>query len=398
MPSSAPIYLDSHATTPVDPRVLEAMLPWLTEKFGNAASNTHSYGWEAAEAVEYARDQIAAALNADPKEIIFTSGATESNNLAIKGIAEANQARGNHLVTCVTEHRAVLDPMARLEKQGFAVTRLGAGRGGLIDLDELRTAIRPETILVSIMHANNEIGVIQDIAAIGAVCAERGVPFHTDASQSAGKIPIDMATMGISLLSLSGHKLYAPKGIGVLAVRKRRPRVRLAAQLDGGGHERGLRSGTLNVPAIVALGRAMEIAAAEMTDEAARLGALRDRLRTRLFEALDGIEENGDPTHKLPHSLNVAIRYVESGALLNAVPEIAASTGSACSSAEPEPSHVLLALGEGEDHARSSVRFGLTRFTTAEEIDRAAGLIVSAVHRLRGESPMVTHGGIHANG
>lgn len=347
-----PLYLDSHATTPLDPRVLEAMMPYLTDRFGNAASTTHSFGHEAAEAVARARAQVAAATGAQPDDVVFTSGATEALNLAIKGTAEAARG-GGHIVTCVAEHPAVLDACARMERAGVRVTRLPIEPDGSLSPARVAAALEDDTFLAAIMQANNEIGTIHDIASIAALCAERGVPLLTDATQSAGKIPLRMEEWGVRMAALSAHKVYGPKGVGALIVRRSgRPRLRLTPQIDGGGHERGLRSGTLNVPGIVGLGAALEIAEAERETEAARLGALRDRLRARLFGELDALEENGTAPAKLAHNLNVAFHFVDSAALLNAVPQVAVSTGSACSSAEPEPSHVILALGHGEEHAR----------------------------------------------
>ncbi|MBI5154551.1 aminotransferase class V-fold PLP-dependent enzyme [Candidatus Poribacteria bacterium] len=388
-----PIYLDCHATTPVDPRVLEAMLPYFGAKFGNAASHTHAFGWEAREAVEHARESVARLINADAREIVFTSGATESNNLAIKGAAESLAVKGRHIVTCVAEHRSVLDPCAALESRGMEVTRLPIDGEGGLNPESARAAIRDGTILVSVMHANNETGVVNGLAAIGAICAERGVLFHSDAAQSAGKVPVDVQALGIHLLSLSAHKMYGPKGAGALYVRGRDPRVRLAPQITGGGHERGMRSGTLNVPGIAGFGRAAELCIEEMAADAARLGALRDHLRGRLFAELDQLAENGDPSAKLPHSLNISFAFTESAALLNELPDLAVSTGSACSSADPEPSHVLLALGHGVDRAKCSIRFGLGRFTTREEVDFAAERVIAAVRKLRAMSPMYQFGG-----
>jgi cysteine desulfurase len=382
-----PIYLDGHSTTPLDPRVLEAMLPVLREDFGNAASVHHAYGWKAADHVEEARAAVAQLLGADPKEIVFTSGATESNNLALRGVAIARRQPGGHIITAATEHPSVLDPLERLEREGVRVTRLPVLESGLIDHEALAQSFQPDTFLVSIMHANNETGVIQDIAAIGKLCVEHGVLFHTDATQSVGKIPVNVAEQDIHLLSLSAHKLYGPKGVGALYIRRRQPRVKLEPLIDGGGHERGYRSGTLNVPGIVGLGRAAQLALNEMHDDAARLSTLRNRLRDRLFSELDELIENGDPGHRLPHSMNVSIGYIDSVALLNELPGLAVSTGSACSSAHPEPSHVIRAMA-GEERARSSVRFGLTRFTTEEEIDRAAGMLIQAVRSLRAHSPL----------
>jgi cysteine desulfurase len=371
-----PVYLDHHATTPVDPRVLEAMLPWFGPKFGNAASRTHRFGWEAEKAVERARRRVAELAGAEPREIVFTSGATEANNLAIKGVG------ARHIVTMSTEHRAVLDPVQKL---GCPATILEPLPDGRIDLDALRAAIRPETGLVSVMAANNEIGTLQPLAEIGAICRERGVPFHCDAAQAFGKIPVDVDAASIDLLSLSAHKLYGPKGVGALYVRRRR--VRLSAQMDGGGHEFGMRSGTLNVPGIVGFGEACAIAAVEMENEAVRVGALRDRLHRALAASLDGIRVNGSTEHRLPGNLNVSFCGIDAEALLMSMPEIALSTGSACSSATVEPSHVLRAIGLSEDLARAAVRFGLGRFNTEEEIDYAAGRICEVVSRLRNLTP-----------
>ncbi len=370
-----PIYLDHHATTPVDPRVLEAMLPWFGPRFGNAASRTHRFGWEAEKAVELARRRIAELAGATPREIVFTSGATESNNLAIKGTG------ARHIVTLSTEHRAVLDPLKRLGCPAAILTPRADGR---IDLDALRDAIRPDTGLVSIMAANNEIGTVQPLAEIGAICRERGVLFHCDAAQAFGKIPLDVEAAGIDLLSISAHKIYGPKGVGALYVRRR---VRLAPQIDGGGHEFGMRSGTLNVPGIVGFGEACAIAAAEMESDAARIGALRDRLQRMLEASAGGIRVNGSIEHRLPGNLNVSFCGVDAEALLMSMPELALSTGSACSSGAAEPSHVLRAIGLSEELARSAVRFGLGRFNSEGEIDYAAGRICEAVTRLRNLTP-----------
>jgi cysteine desulfurase len=372
-----PIYLDHHATTPVDPRVLDAMLPYFAVRFGNAASRSHRFGWEAEKAVDLARKRVAALVGAAPREIVFTSGATESNNLAIKGM------RARHVVTLATEHKAVLDPVRRAVPES---TVLQPRRDGLVDLDELRDAIRPSTGLVSVMYANNEIGVLQPVRAIGAICREKGVPFHCDAAQAFGKIAIDVEADAIDLLSLSAHKMYGPKGVGALYVRRRR--VRLDAQMDGGGHEFGMRSGTLNVPAIVGLGEACAIAANEMVEEGARVAALRDRLRAALEAALDDVTVNGSMEHRLPGNLNVSFRGVDGEALITSLPEVALSTGSACTSANVEPSHVLRALGVGEDLARSSLRFGIGRFNTEEEIDYVAARVVESVKRLRALAPV----------
>ena len=383
-----PVYMDNHATTPVDPRVLDAMLPYFTAKFGNAASRHHSFGWEAEKAVEDARRKIAALIGADPREIVFTSGATESDNLALKGVAEAYAGRGNHMVTLATEHKAVLDASRRLEKSGWEVSYLPVGRDGLVDLERVREAIVDRTVLVSVMYANNETGVIQPIRAIAGVCAERGVLFHTDAVQAAGKIPVDVERDGIHLLSLSAHKIYGPKGVGALYVRRRHPRVELRAQIDGGGHERNLRSGTLPVPSIVGFGEACAIAAREMETESARLAALRDRLRARLEAELEDVHVNGSIEHRLPNNLNMSFRGVDSESLLIGLHDVALSSGSACSSATIEPSHVLRALGIGEELARGAIRFGLGRFNTEEEVDYVAGRMVEVVRRLRELSPV----------
>ena len=380
-----PVYLDNHATTPVDPRVLDAMLPFFGPKFGNAASRSHRFGWEAEKAVELARRRIAALAGAKPREIIFTSGATESNNLALKGVLEAYRAQGNHLIIMATEHKAVLDPARHLEREGVNLTVLTPGPDGRLDLDRLRDAIRPETVLVSVMYANNEIGTIQPVREIAAICRERGVLFHSDAAQAFGKVPFDAAADGIDLLSVSAHKLYGPKGIGALYVR--RPGVRIAAQIDGGGHESGIRSGTLNVPAIVGFGEAAAIAAAEMAADAVHARALRDRLHSQIAAELDRVEVNGSMEYRLPGNLHLSFAGVDAESLLMSLPEIALSTGSACSSAAVEPSHVLRAIGLTEERARSSVRFGLGRFNTEEEVDYVASRVVEAVRRLRQLSP-----------
>ena len=382
-----PVYLDHHATTPVDPRVLDAMLPFFGPKFGNAASRTHSFGWEAEKAVEIARRRIAGLAGAAPREIVFTSGATESNNLAIKGVLEACRAKGNHLVTMATEHPAVLDPVRHLEKQGCQATVLPPGPDGLLDHARLRDAIRPDTVLVSVMFANNEIGVVQPIREIGAICRERGVLFHCDAAQAFGKIPLHVDEDHIDLMSLSAHKLYGPKGIGALYVRRRQPRVSLTAQMDGGGHEFGFRSGTLNVPAIVGFGEACALARREMSEDAVRTAALRDRLLALLEAALDDVAVNGSRAQRLPGNLNVSFRGVEADTLLLSLPGIALSTGSACSSASPEPSHVLKALGAEPWRGRSAVRFGIGRFNTAGEIDYVAARVIESVRRLRSLVP-----------
>ena len=385
----ARIYLDYHATTPCDPRVVEAMMPFFTEKFGNAASRTHSFGKEAARACEAARAQVAALINADPSEIVFTSGATESDNLAVKGAVEFYKSKGNHIVTVATEHPAVLDACRALEREGRArVTLLPVKPDGLIDLDALRAAVTPETILVSVMLANNEIGVLQPIADIGRLCHEKGVIFHSDAAQACGKVLVDVEAMSIDLLSLTAHKLYGPKGIGALYVRKRNPRVRLTPQLDGGGHENGLRSGTLPVPLIVGFGKACEIAGAEMGEESRRLLGLRERLRRYIVDEFDHVRVNGSLEQRLPGNLNVSFEYVEGESLILGMADVAVSSGSACASAKLEPSPVLFALGVNEAVARSSIRFGIGRFTTEAEIDEAWRLLRREVRRLREISPL----------
>jgi cysteine desulfurase len=383
-----PIYMDNHATSQLDPRVLEAMLPYFTSKFGNAASRNHSFGWDAEQGVETAREQIARLIGATAKEIIFTSGATESNNLAIKGIAEMYKERGNHIITQVTEHKAILDTCKRLEKYGYRVTYLPVKADGLIDLDDLKRAMDDKTILVSIMFANNEIGVVQPVAEIGKLCHERNVIFHTDAVQAVGKIPVDVNAMNIDVLSLTAHKLYGPKGVGALYVRRRNPRVQISAQLDGGGHERGMRSGTLNVPGIVGLGAACEIAREEMASESARLIRLREKLKTKLESALDYVHVNGSMEHRLPGNLNMSFVYVEGESLLMGINEIAVSSGSACTSATLEPSYVLKALGLGDDVAHSSIRFGLGRFNNEAEVDYVADKLIDIVQKLRELSPL----------
>jgi cysteine desulfurase len=383
-----PIYLDNHATTPLDPRVLEAMMPYLTNKFGNAASRNHSFGWEAEQAVETAREQIAKLIGATAKEIIFTSGATESDNLAIKGVAEMYKEKGNHIVTAVTEHKAVLDTCKRLEKDGYRVTYLPVKADGLIDLNDLRRAIDDKTTLVTIMYANNEIGVVQPVGEIGKICKEKGVLFHCDAVQAVGKIPVNVITDNIDLASISGHKIYGPKGVGALYVRRKNPRVQITAQIDGGGHERGMRSGTLNVPGIVGLGKACELAMQELSEESARLAALRDRLKNKLQSELDEVFINGSTEHRLPGNLNMSFLYVEGESLLMGINDIAVSSGSACTSATLEPSYVLKSLGLGDDVAHSSIRFGIGRFTTQAEIDYVADKVVDVVKKLRELSPL----------
>ncbi len=383
-----PIYMDNHATTPVDPRVLEAMMPYLTSVFGNAASRNHQFGWEAEEGVERGRDQVAKLIGATAKEIVFTSGATESDNLAIKGVAEMYREKGNHIITQVTEHKAVLDTCKRLEKYGYRVTYLPVQKDGLIDLDDLKRAIDDKTILVTIMAANNEIGVLQPIREIGKICREKGVLFHTDAVQAVGKVPFDVNKDNIDLASISGHKIYGPKGVGALYVRRKNPRVQLAAQIDGGGHERGMRSGTLNVPGIVGLGAACEICMLDMPVESKKLQALRDRLRDKILNNLDEVFINGSWEHRLPQSLNISFAYVEGESLLMGINDIAVSSGSACTSATLEPSYVLKALGTGDDLAHSSIRFGIGRFNTEAEVDYIGDRVVETVKRLRELSPL----------
>jgi len=378
-----PVYFDHHATTPVDGRVLEAMLPYLAGHFGNPASRSHSFGWAAEKAVERARARVAELAGASPREIVFTSGATESNNLALKGAWETHRSRGNHIVTVATEHRAVLDPVRRLERTGAEVAVLPVRPDGLLDLDSLRRAIRPETVLVSVMCANNETGVIQPVCEIGAICRENRVLFHTDAAQGFGKVPLRVAEAGIDLMSVTAHKMYGPKGAGALYIRRG---VAVAPQIDGGGHERGFRSGTLNVPAIVGFGEAAAICSIEMAGEAARTRTLRDRLLARIQTGLEGVLVNGSMEHRLPGNLNLRFAEVNADALLTTLPDIALSTGSACSSASPEPSHVLRALGLNEAQARSSVRFGLGR-TTEEEVDYVADRVIDAVRVLRKAAP-----------
>ncbi len=377
-----PIYLDNHATTPLDPRVLDEMLPYLRENFGNPASRSHSFGWEASRAVEAARQQVAKLIGAGAGEIVFTSGATESDNLAIKGVAEANRERGRHIVTVVTEHKAVLDACKHLEQWGFEVTLLPVQNDGLLDLESFRRALRNDTVLVTVMAANNETGVLQPFAEIGAVCRERGIPFHTDAAQAAGKLPIDVTRHNLDLLSISAHKLYGPKGVGALYVRKNAG-IRIAPQIDGGGHEAGLRSGTLNVPGIVGLGKACEIAQAGMPEESCRIAGLRNRLRDGIICRLDGVSINGSMEHRLPGNLNASFAGVQGEDLLTALDGIAISSGAACASDHVEPSYVLKALGLSDDLAQTSIRFGLGRFTTQAEVDYAANRVVETVRQLR---------------
>jgi cysteine desulfurase len=387
-----PLYMDNHATTQMDPRVLEAMMPYFMVKFGNAASRNHAFGWEAEEAVENARGQIAKLIGCTSKEIIFTSGATESNNLALKGIAEMYRERGNHIITQATEHKAVLDTCKKLEKMGYIVTYLPVQADGLIDVEDLKRAIVTEgpnkTILVSIMYANNEIGVIQPIREIGKICHEKGVLFHSDAVQAVGKIPVDVQADNIDVMSLTAHKIYGPKGVGALYVRRRNPRVQITEQINGGGHERGMRSGTLNVPGIVGLGKACEIAGAEMEAESKRLTELRDYLKAKFEKALDYVHVNGNMEHHLPGNLNMSFVYVEGESLLMGINDIAVSSGSACTSATLEPSYVLKALGLGDDVAHSSIRFGLGRFNTKAEVDYVSDKLIDVVLKLRELSPL----------
>lgn len=384
-----PIFLDNHSTTPMDPRVLEAMLPYFIEKFGNAASRNHAFGWEAEEAVDTARKQIARLIKADPKEIVFTSGATESDNLALKGVLEMYKEKGNHIITATTEHRAVLDTAKSLEAKGLAtVTYLSVDKQGTVNPQDVRNAITDKTVLISMMLANNEIGTINPVQEIGKIAKEKGVLFHCDATQGIGKIPVDVQAMGIDLMSFSAHKLYGPKGIGALYVRKKNPRVRIAAQMDGGGHERGMRSGTLAVPLIVGFGKACELCEQEMPTESARLVKMRDRLQTGIMAALEETYLNGHPTNRLPGNLNISFAYVEGESLLMGMKEIALSSGSACTSATLEPSYVLRALGVGTELAHSSIRFGIGRFNTDEEIDYAIKKVIEIVTKLREMSPL----------
>jgi len=384
-----PIFMDNHSTTPMDPRVLEVMLPYFVEKFGNSASRNHAFGWEAEEAVETARKQIARLIHADSKEIVFTSGATESDNLAIKGVVEMYHEKGDHIITSATEHRAVLDTCKSLEsKRGVKVTYVPVDKTGMVNPEDVRNAITDKTILITIMMANNEIGTINPIKDIGKIAKEKGILFHCDATQGVGKIPVDVQDMGIDLMSFSAHKLYGPKGIGALYVRKKAPRVRIAAQMDGGGHERGMRSGTLPVPLIVAFGKAVELCEQEMPTESKRLSALRDRLQSAITSQMEEVYLNGHPTQRLPNNLNLSFAYVEGESLLMGLKEIALSSGSACTSATLEPSYVLRALGVGSDLAHSSIRFGLGRFTTEEEVDYTAKRIIEVVTKLREMSPL----------
>jgi cysteine desulfurase len=387
-----PIYLDNHATTRVDPRVVEAMLPYFTTTYGNPASVSHRFGWDAAAAVDRAREQVAALIGAESKEVVFTSGATEANNLAIKGALAHLKRKGNHLVTAATEHRAVLDPMKRLAREGWDLTVVACDEHGMVSAEAVEAALTDRTILVSVMAANNEVGTLNPIGAIGQLCHARGVLFHTDATQAVGKVPLDVRQDAIDLLSLSAHKFYGPKGIGALYVRRRDPLVRLTPLLDGGGHERGLRSGTIAVPLVVGLGEAADLARRERPEESARLRGLRERLHAGLAARVEAIVLNGHPTLRLPGNLNLSFAYVDGEALMMAMRDVAVSSGSACTSANPEPSHVLTAMGRDEDMARASLRFGLGRFTTAEEIDFAAEAVAEALERLRSQSVAWTPG------
>jgi cysteine desulfurase len=383
-----PIFMDNHSTTPMDPRVLEVMVPYFLEKFGNAASRNHSFGWEAEEACEKARQQIARLIHADPKEIIFTSGATESNNLALKGVAEIYREKGDHVITCMTEHRSVLDTAKRLEKMGLKVSYLPVDKYGMVSPDDVRNAITDKTILISIMLANNEIGTIHPVAEIGKIAKEKGVLFHCDATQGVGKIPVDVQALGIDLMSFTAHKIYGPKGVGALYIRKKAPRVRLAPMIDGGGHERGMRSGTLPVPLIVGFGMACEICQEVMPEESKRLAALRDKLQYGLLNSFEEVYLNGHPTQRLPNNLNVSFAYVEGESVLMGLKEIALSSGSACTSSTLEPSYVMRALGVGSDLAHSSIRFGLGRFNTEEEVAYVLSRTVETIKRLREMSPL----------
>ncbi len=383
-----PIFMDNHSTTPMDPRVLEAMIPYFTEKFGNAASRNHSFGWEAEKASEDVRQQIARLIHADPKDIIFTSGATESDNLALKGVVEMYRAKGDHIITSVTEHRAILDTAKRLEKQGIKVTYLPVRPDGLVDPDEVRKAITDKTILISIMLANNEIGTINPVAEISRIAKERGILFHCDATQGVGKIPVDVEAMGIDLMSFTAHKIYGPKGVGALYVRRKNPRVRLAPMIDGGGHERGMRSGTLPVPLIVGFGKACELCEQLMPEEGKRLTYLRDKLKDGIMKNLDEVYLMGHPTQRLPNNVNISFAYVEGESLLMGLKEIALSSGSACTTATLEPSYVIRALGVGHDLAHSTIRFGLGRFNTEEEVDYVIKRLIETTTRLREMSPL----------
>jgi cysteine desulfurase len=389
MAVSLPIFMDNHSTTPVDPRVLEEMMPYFTQKFGNAASRSHSFGWAAEEAVEYARERVAKLIGAtSEKEIVLTSGATESDNLALKGVAEFYKDKGNHIITTVIEHKAILDTCKRLEKEGFVVTYLGVGKDGLVDPADVQKAMTEKTILVSVMLANNEIGTVQPLEEIGKITRARGVLLHSDAVQGIGKVEFDVQKMNVDLASITAHKMYGPKGVGALYVRRGKPRVRLVAQMDGGGHERGNRSGTLNVPSIVGFGKAAEIMRLEGKEENAKILALRERLHHKLTDGLDEVYLNGSLEHRLPGNLNVSFNFVEGEGLMMAIKDVAVSSGSACTSSSLEPSYVLRALGVGDELAHSSIRFGLGRFNTEEEVDYVANLVVTQVRKLRDMSPL----------
>ncbi len=384
-----PIFMDNHSTTPMDPRVLEEMLPYFTEKFGNAASRNHVFGWTAEEAVEYARERIAKLIGAQSeKEIVFTSGATESDNLALKGVAEFYKDKGKHIITTVTEHKAILDTCKRLEKEGYSVTYLPVDKTGLVTAEQVENAITDQTILVSIMLANNEIGTVQPLAEIGKVTRKKGVLLHSDAVQGIGKVDFDVQKMNVDLASLTAHKMYGPKGVGALYVRRSKPRVRLVAQMDGGGHERGMRSGTLNVPGIVGFGKAAEIMMQEGREENGKILRLRERLRTKFMDALEEVYVNGSMEHRLPGNLNISFNFVEGEAMMMAIKDVAVSSGSACTSASLEPSYVLRSLGVGDELAHSSIRFGIGRFNTQEEIDYVAELVIAKVKHLRDMSPL----------
>lgn len=383
-----PIYLDNNATTPVDPRVLEAMIPYFTQNFGNAASRSHEFGWRAEEAVELAREQVANLIGASAKEIIFTSGATESDNLALLGVAEMYKDKGNHVITSTTEHKAVLDSCKYLEKSGYEVTYLPVDKYGMVNPQDVRNAITDKTVLISIMYGNNEIGTLNPIAEIGKIAKEKGVIFHTDAVQAVGKVPVNVEAMGIDLLSISAHKMYGPKGIGALYVRRKNPRVRLAEQIHGGGHERGMRSGTLNVPSIVGLGKACEVSMLSLEEESKRLIRLRDKMFKAITDACPEVYLNGHPTARLPGNLNLSFAYIEGESMIMGMKELAVSSGSACTSASLEPSYVLKAIGVGEELAHTSIRFGIGRFTTDEEVDYAIKTVVNTVTKLRELSPL----------
>ncbi len=390
-----PVYMDCQATTPVDPRVVETMVPFFTQKFGNPASRQHAFGWEAEAAVEHARALIAASLHADPREVVFTGGATESNNMAIKGVAEAMRQKGTHIITVQTEHKSVLDVCKRLERYGYKVTYLAVDAEGIVDPARIEAAITPQTILVSVMTANNEIGTLQDIAAIGRICRGRGVTFHSDATQALGKIPLDTSQLNVDLLSFSSHKVYGPKGVGALYIRNANPRVQMTPLTDGGGQEHGIRAGTLNVPGIVGFGRAVQIATQEMESESKRVRALRDRLWVRLNERVERVVMNGHPAKRLPTNLNISILGVDNNALMMSMKDVAMSTGSACSTSSPDASHVLRALQIGRERERSAIRLGIGRFTTEEEIDFVVNRLAETVAKLRANGQLTRNGDGH---